>query len=217
LPHVTGAVWVRFASPISAWATASAFTTSDRAASAGDLAAAQFLSVGRGERACIGRGWSGRPRREGAHHPSGRAEERDRARPLTRFIYVIGPQQGLQKVGLGTDPQLRLAALQTGSPFDLQIHVGVQVPFAEAHTIERRAHRLLARSRVPREWFQTSPCEAIGAVHLAAAPAMARTGQQRPEVVTLPLFNFRDHARTDLLESCALWHPASRSRRGRHH
>jgi hypothetical protein len=137
--------------------------------------------------------------------------------PLARFIYVIGPQQGLQKVGLATDPQLRLAALRTASPFDLQIHVAVQVPFAEAHTIERRAHRLLARSRVRSEWFQTSPGEAIAAVHLAAAPSLARAGHQRREVAPLPLFDFRDRAPTDLLETCALWHPASMSRRGRHH
>lgn len=94
-----------------------------------------------------------------------------RPQPLSRFVYVIGPQQGLQKVGLATDPQTRLAALQTASPFDLHIHVAVQVPFSEAHTIERQARRLLARSRVRSEWFQTSPGEAIAAVHSAAGPA----------------------------------------------
>jgi hypothetical protein len=119
-------------------------------------------------------------------------------------------------VGLATDPQLRLAALQTASPFGLQIHAAVQVPFAEAHTIERRAHRLLATSRVRREWFRTSPGEAISAVHLAAAPAIARTGPQRREAAPLPLFDFCNQARADLLETCALWHPASRSRGGRH-
>jgi hypothetical protein len=136
--------------------------------------------------------------------------------PLNRYIYVIGPQQGLQKVGLATDPQTRLAALQTASPFNLQIHVAVQVPFAEAHTIERRAHRLLARSRIRSEWFQTSPGEAIAAVHAAAAPAREGLRQERREVLPLPLFDFRDYGRTDLLATCALWHPASRSRRGRH-
>ncbi len=44
--------------------------------------------------------------------------------PLTRFIYVIGPAIGLQKVGLATDPKARLATLQTACPFDLFLHLG---------------------------------------------------------------------------------------------
>ena len=90
--------------------------------------------------------------------------------PLARFIYVIGPQQGLQKVGLATDPQSRLATLQTASPFDLVMHGAVAVPFREAHSVERRAHRLLARFRVRNEWFETTPAEAVAAIHFASAP-----------------------------------------------
>ena len=90
--------------------------------------------------------------------------------PLARFIYVIGPQQGLQKVGLATDPQSRLTTLQTASPFDLVMHAAVAVPFREAHSVERRAHQLLARSRVRNEWFETSPAEAMAAIHSASAP-----------------------------------------------
>lgn len=55
-------------------------------------------------------------------------------------MYVIGPAQGLQKVGIATDPQLRLAALQTGNPVELSVRVAVPVPFGEAHAIERHAH-----------------------------------------------------------------------------
>ncbi len=44
------------------------------------------------------------------------------------------------------------------------------MPFHEAHAIERRAHRLLARSCVRNEWFETTPAEAIAAVRSATAP-----------------------------------------------
>ena len=93
-----------------------------------------------------------------------------RPTPVNRFIYVIGPAQGLQKVGLATDPRSRLATLQTASPFDLVLHASVAVPFGHAHAIERQAHRLLVRSCIRNEWFETTPADAIAAVHAAAAP-----------------------------------------------
>ena len=89
--------------------------------------------------------------------------------PANRYVYVIGPPVGLQKVGIATDPKQRLATLQTACPFDLFLHLAVAVPFGEAHAIERRAHRLLARSCVRNEWFETTRDEAIKAVQTAAA------------------------------------------------
>lgn len=100
---------------------------------------------------------------------------RYRPPPATRFVYVIGPAQGLQKIGLATDPQSRLAALQTASPFDLLLHVAVAVPFGAAPAIERQAHRLLVRSCVRNEWFETTPTEAIAAVYSAALPWLKKT------------------------------------------
>ena len=96
-----------------------------------------------------------------------------RLRPPTRYVYVIGPETGLQKVGLATDPRARLAALQTASAHDLLLHVAVPVPFGEGHAAERRAHRALARCCVRNEWFDTTPAEAMAAVRSAAAPRMA--------------------------------------------
>ena len=93
--------------------------------------------------------------------------------PPHRYVYVIGPTQGLQKVGIATDPKQRLATLQTAVPFDLHLHLAVAVPFHEAHAIERGAHRLLARSCVRNEWFETSPADAIAAVNSATAPREA--------------------------------------------
>ncbi len=100
--------------------------------------------------------------------------------PPHRYIYVIGPSQGLQKVGIATDPKQRLATLQTAVPFDLHLHLAVAVPFHEAHAIERRAHRLLARSCVRNEWFETTPAEAIAAVQTATAPREAAKPVTQP-------------------------------------
>ena len=84
--------------------------------------------------------------------------------PPHRYIYVVGPAVGLQKVGIATAPKQRLATLQTAVPFDLHLYLAVAVPFHEAHAIERRAHRLLARSCVRNEWFEATPAKAIAAV-----------------------------------------------------
>ena len=102
-----------------------------------------------------------------------RQPRQPRLRPPTRYVYVIGPETGLQKVGLATDPKARLAALQTASAHDLVLHVAVPVPFGEGHAVERRAHRALARCCVRNEWFDTTPAEAMAAVRSAAAPRMA--------------------------------------------
>ena len=81
-----------------------------------------------------------------------------------RFIYVIGPLEGAQKVGLTTDLKSRLAALQTACSQDLVLHVAVRVPFHQAHAIERRAHRMLVQLHVKNEWFDAAPEEAMSVV-----------------------------------------------------
>ena len=103
--------------------------------------------------------------------------------PPHRFVYIIGPAQGLQKVGIATDPKQRLATFQTAVPFDLHLHLAVAVPFHDAHAIERRAHRLLARSCVRNEWFETTPQEAIAAVKSATAPRVAANTTTQPAPV----------------------------------
>ena len=96
-----------------------------------------------------------------------------RPKPTHRSVYVIGPVKGLQKIGIATDPRARLATLQTAVPFDLHLHLAAAVPFDQAHVIERRAHRLLARSCIRNEWFEASPADAIAAVKTAMAPQQA--------------------------------------------
>ena len=82
-------------------------------------------------------------------------------RPLARFVYVIGPEQGLQKIGLATDPHARLATLRTASPFELHVHAAIPVPFRQAHAVEQRAQSCWqavvsgtsgSRRRPPMQW-----------------------------------------------------------------
>jgi hypothetical protein len=126
----------------------------------------------------------------------------NRQAPQHRHVYVIGPPVGLQKVGLATDPKQRLATLQTACPFDLFLHLAVAVPFAEAHAIERRAHRLLARSCVRNEWFEVSPADAIAAVKSAAAPREGAklVAQQTPAEWHISRAKMPDRAAPELKE-----------------
>ena len=110
---------------------------------------------------------------------SGSAASEPPPSPTSPLRYVIGPPVGLQKIGIATDPKQRLAAFQTAVLFDLHLHLAVAVPFHEAHAIERRAHRSLARSCVRNEWFDVAPEAAIEAVKSATAPrASANTTTQ---------------------------------------
>ena len=54
-----------------------------------------------------------------------------RPTPSHRYVYVIGPLVGVQKVGIATDPKQRLVTLQTACPFDLFLHLAVAVPFGD--------------------------------------------------------------------------------------
>jgi len=64
---------------------------------------------------------------------------RSRPPPLISYVYVIGPIEGLQKVGMATDPRSRLAALQTARPVELLVHAAIAVPFGMAPDVERQA------------------------------------------------------------------------------
>ena len=70
----------------------------------------------------------------------------------------------------GHGPAHPLGSAATACPFDLVLHVAVAVPFWDAHAIERRAHRALARCCVRNEWFDTTPAEAVAAVQAASEP-----------------------------------------------
>jgi len=106
--------------------------------------------------------------------------------PALRYVYVIGPEKGLQKVGMATDPRTRLATLQTASPQDLMIHAAIGVPFGAAPEVESQAHRLLGGMQVRNEWFAITPAEGLFAVYTAALPWMGRRGESQSSYTVPP-------------------------------
>lgn len=76
------------------------------------------------------------------------------------FIYVIGPKEGPQKIGLSGDVEKRLSTLQTGSPVDLMIHHKEPVETKQVRKLEKKIHRELNHKRIKGEWFDYSPEDA---------------------------------------------------------
>jgi|HubBroStandDraft_6_1064221.scaffolds.fasta_scaffold09760_5 hypothetical protein len=77
------------------------------------------------------------------------------------YVYVITSGQ-FQKIGFSNDPQNRLSALKTGSPFPLE--VGFKLLCANADAVERRAHFALRFRRCNGEWFDVSFADAVEVV-----------------------------------------------------
>ncbi|MDH2234642.1 GIY-YIG nuclease family protein, partial [Delftia tsuruhatensis] len=95
-----------------------------------------------------------------ANRPSGGffVSENERA-AVKQFVYVMKSISGLVKIGVSARPDVRRAALETGSGFPVSI-VETFGPFNRATVIESAAHDLLSSRRQCGEWFD---CEAIAA------------------------------------------------------
>ena len=78
---------------------------------------------------------------------------------MKQFVYVMKSISGLVKIGVSARPDVRRAALETGSGFPVSI-VETFGPFNRATVIESAAHDLLSSRRQCGEWFD---CEAIAA------------------------------------------------------
>lgn len=83
------------------------------------------------------------------------------------YVYVIASKTGTVKVGYSTNPQMRLASLQTASPDQLRL-ADVLATDIDGRMIEAEAHRILDRHRLAGEWFDVSPDVAFEAVRQAA-------------------------------------------------
>lgn len=84
------------------------------------------------------------------------------------FLYAIGNQQGLVKVGVTTNPRQRLATLQTAYPFPLQL-LGLWATPGDGYDIEERAHSLLDHYRMRGEWFRVGTTTALASIEHAAS------------------------------------------------
>lgn len=87
--------------------------------------------------------------------------------PAQAYVYVIGADDGPQKIGVANDPKGRLSIFQVGNPTTLVISAAEPVTREQAFAVEHYAHQLLKERRVRGEWFDVSPIEAIDAVRLA--------------------------------------------------
>ncbi len=76
------------------------------------------------------------------------------------FIYVIGPKEGPQKIGLSGDVEKRLQTLQTGYPGEIFIHHKEPIEAKQVRKLEKKIHLELGYKRVKGEWFNLTPTEA---------------------------------------------------------
>ena len=76
------------------------------------------------------------------------------------FLYVIGPREGPQKIGLSGDVAKRLQTLQTGFPEELFVHHTEEVSTKKVRLLEKKIHTELNYKRAKGEWFNLTPEEA---------------------------------------------------------
>ena len=84
-----------------------------------------------------------------------RAERRTPLKPKAEgsFVYFIGGDDGLIKIGRSRNPEARAAELQTGSPVPLRVLASV----SGDSRLEAQYHRRFADFRVRGEWFERCP------------------------------------------------------------
>lgn len=92
--------------------------------------------------------------------------------PAQAYVYVIGAEDGPQKIGIASDPENRLTIFQTGNPAALKVSAALPISRDKAFAVESYAHRLLAHKRVRGEWFNVSPADAAKAVRMAFAAVL---------------------------------------------
>lgn len=93
-------------------------------------------------------------------------------------LYLIGPMQGPQKIGVSVNVPARLRMLQCGSSAPLRVHK-VWACGELAAEVEGQVHAELSRLRLIGEWFQIDPAEAIARVDKHHA-AIGLFGSSRP-------------------------------------
>jgi len=83
---------------------------------------------------------------------------------LPTCVYVIS-SMGRTKVGIATDPQVRMGYLQLVCPFELKLEVSVAFPTRrEARDVERALHVEFATDRLWGEWFNVEAAPMIEAL-----------------------------------------------------
>jgi hypothetical protein len=85
------------------------------------------------------------------------------------YVYFIGADEGLVKIGFSNAPLERITAMQLGSPVLLRFLALVE----GTPKLERRYHERFAAFRVRGEWFARSP-EILAEIDRLSAPKRER-------------------------------------------
>ena len=84
------------------------------------------------------------------------------------YVYVIGSDNGPQKIGIALDPEARAYNLRLAYPMPVTVQGSFELASqASARRVERIAHRTLRERRMAGEWFDVLPADAIQAVQTA--------------------------------------------------
>jgi hypothetical protein len=73
---------------------------------------------------------------------------------MTEYLYLIRCKQEAFKIGIASDVRSRVASLQTGNPYKLELAACYSFPSAEA--VERVLHMKFDAVRMVGEWFRLS-------------------------------------------------------------
>jgi len=68
------------------------------------------------------------------------------------YVYAIAHPHGYIKIGRSNDPQKRLQAHQTSTPYDLWLLASL--PVEDSQEIESELHELFEEKQVSGEWFE---------------------------------------------------------------
>lgn len=78
-----------------------------------------------------------------------------------KYLYVIGPKEGPQKIGITGDVKQRLKTLQTGFPEPLFLHHYEEIEAKSIRKLEKKIHTELNYKRAKGEWFNITTKEAV--------------------------------------------------------
>jgi hypothetical protein len=98
----------------------------------------------------------------------------------TAYVYVLGPSDAPQKVGIANNPRRRLGELQNGNHLPLRLADFHAVASDQAAAVEEYAHYLLRDAHLRGEWFDTSPQAASAAIKDAIEAV--RLGKRAPVI-----------------------------------
>lgn len=110
---------------------------------------------------------------------------------MTSYVYIIAHcERGLLKapvkIGRSNNPESRMATLQTGTPYDLDIVAKFAMPDSRfANAIEGAFHTVMKEHCIRGEWYDLTPNDALSAMCENLSYALTRHLGDDPELFEL--------------------------------